>query len=429
MQSAQPSTQHDLRRPAGEGAPRVGILIPEFPGQTHIFFWREIEALRAMGVEPEVVSTRLPPRGIISHSWSTEAMAKTKYLSPPGREDLAAIGRELAHSITGGFARVAASMIRARGLSPRGRLRLLGLAAMGARLAQHARERRWYHVHVHSCADAAHVAMFAHLLSGLSYSITLHSHLRDFGPNQQEKWRHANFAVVITRALLQEVQENLAGSLPSEIAIAPMGVDLKRFVRARAYQSWHEGQPLRVFSCGRLNPCKGHGDLVRAIGILRERGIDARLEIAGEDEQGGSGFHRTIEKQIADAGLAGAVTLLGAVSEDVVRDRIESAHVFSLASLAEPLGVAIMEAMALEVPVVVTGAGGVPELVENNRHGLLVPPASPIPLADAIERVARDELLARRLARAGRDRVVAEFSSDRSAQVLARYVDAKVRST
>ena len=164
--------------------PRVGILIPEFPGQTHIFFWREIEALRAMGIEPELASTRLPPRGIMSHSWSTEAMEKTEYLSPPHLADLAAIGRELAHSITGGFARVAASMIRARGLPLRGRLRLIGLAAMGARLARHARERGWRHVHVHSCADAAHVAMFAHLLSGLSYSVALHSPLRDYGPNR-----------------------------------------------------------------------------------------------------------------------------------------------------------------------------------------------------------------------------------------------------
>jgi colanic acid/amylovoran biosynthesis glycosyltransferase len=412
-----------------EEKPRVGILIPEFPGQTHIFFWREIEALRAMGIEPELASTRLPPRGVISHSWSTEAMETTEYLSPPGIADLAAIGRELAQSMSGGFARVAASMLRARGLPLRGRLRLIGLAAMGARLARHARERGWRHVHVHSCADAAHVAMFAHLLSGLSYSVTLHSPLCDYGPNQREKWRHASFAVVITRALLREVHANLAGSLPSTIAVAPMGVDLQRFVRAGAYQPWSEGHPLRVFSCGRLNLCKGHGDLVRAIGILRDRGIDARAEIAGEDEQGGSGFHRTIEKEIADAGLSEAVTLLGAVSEEVVRDRLESAHVFSLASLAEPLGVAIMEAMALGVPVVVTGAGGVPELVENDRHGLLVPPSSPVALADAIERVARDPVLASRLASAGHDRVVAEFSSDRSAEVLARYVSPELGYT
>jgi colanic acid/amylovoran biosynthesis glycosyltransferase len=405
-----------------KAAPRIGILIPEFPGQTHIFFWRELEALRAMGIEPELASTRLPPRAIMSHSWSAEAIDKTEYLSPPSPADVAAIGGELAHSITGGFARVAASMLRAEGLSVRGRLRLLGLAAMGARLARHARQRGWRHVHVHSCADAAHVAMFAHLLSGLPYSITLHSSLRDYGPNQREKWRHARFAVVITRALLREVQTKLAGSLPSDLAVAPMGVDLQRFVRTSAYQPWQKGQPLRVFSCGRLNLCKGHGDLVAAIGILRGRGIDAHAEIAGEDEQGGSGFHRALEKEIADAGLSGAVTLLGAVSEDTVRERLEAAHVFSLASLAEPLGVAIMEAMALGVPVVVTGAGGVPELVEHNRHGLLVPPSSPVALADAIERVARDPSLARRLARTGHDRVVAEFSSDRSAQVLARRV-------
>jgi len=91
---------------AGKKAPpRIGILIPEFPGQTHIFFWRELEALRAMGIEPELASTRLPPRAIMSHSWSAEAIDKTEYLSPPTPADVASIGGELAHSITGGFAR------------------------------------------------------------------------------------------------------------------------------------------------------------------------------------------------------------------------------------------------------------------------------------------------------------------------------------
>ena len=62
--------------------PRIGYLIPELPGQTHIFFWREIQEMEAMGAEIPLISTRLPNRGIISHSWSEEAMARTRYLLP-----------------------------------------------------------------------------------------------------------------------------------------------------------------------------------------------------------------------------------------------------------------------------------------------------------------------------------------------------------
>lgn len=400
---------------------KLAVLIPEFPGQTHIFFWRELGAMKELGVEPEVVSTRRPPPALMSHSWAEEAKASTIYLTPPAPADLLGAGREAGRAGARGLARVASSVARATGVDARARLRLLGLVAMGAKLAGLARERGWEHVHAHSCADAAHVALFAHLLSGLPYSLTLHGPLQDYGPNQAEKWRHAKFAIVITRKLLGEVEAELRGNLPARVEIAPMGVDVQRFVRRAPYAAWDGRGPLRLFSCGRLNPCKGHGDAVAAVGLLRARGIDARLEIAGEDEQGGAGFHRQLAAEIAATGQGDSVTLLGAVSEERVRAGLEQAHVFVLASLAEPLGVAIMEAMALAVPVVATGAGGVPELVRDGVDGLLVPPEAPAALADAVERIARDGALAERLARSARERVVAGFDSTRSARMLVEH--------
>lgn len=59
---------------------KIGYLVPQFPGQTHVFFWREIAALEAMGVEPVLFSTRPPPAGLIAHDWSQAAMARTSYL-------------------------------------------------------------------------------------------------------------------------------------------------------------------------------------------------------------------------------------------------------------------------------------------------------------------------------------------------------------
>jgi glycosyltransferase involved in cell wall biosynthesis len=401
---------------------KVGVLIPEFPGQTHAFFWRELAALRGLGVEPELVSTRRPPAGIVSQSWAKEAMARTVYLAPPSTADVAAMAAEAARDTPFGTMRAARSIVRARGIDRRGRARLLGLAATGARLARLARRRGWRHVHVHSCGDAAHVAMFANRLAGTPYSLTLHGPLEDYGPNQREKWRYARFAVVITQRLLREVREELDGALPPVVEVAPMGVDVQRFTRSSPYEAWSGRGELRIFSCGRLNPCKGHADLIDALGMLRGRGIDARLAIAGEDEKGGTGYHRELAGHVASAGLDGAVTLLGAVSEERVREGLERAHVFSLASKAEPLGVAIMEAMALEVPVVVTGAGGVPELVRDGQDGLLVPPQSAPELANALERLARDADAARRLAHAARERVVAGFDSSTSARVLARNI-------
>jgi glycosyltransferase involved in cell wall biosynthesis len=252
--------------------------------------------------------------------------------------------------------------------------------------------------------------------------MTLHGPLDDYGPNQKEKWRHAKFAFVITQKLLGEVNQELAGALPPRIELAPMGVELGKFNRSVPYTPWTGEGPLRIFACGRLNPCKGHADLIDAVGLLRQRGIDARLAIAGEDEAGGTTYRKVLEAKLAESRLGDAVTLMGAVSEDKVRGGIESAHIFSLASIQEPLGVAIMEAMAMRVPVVVTGAGGVPELVDDGVDGILVPPQNAEVLASKLEAVARDAKEAQRLGEAGRHKVETKFSSERSAEMLAQML-------
>ena len=175
-------------------------------------------------------------------------------------------------------------------------------------------------------------------------------------------------------------------------------------------------------SCGRLNSVKGHQDLLEAVRQLRDAGHDVRLTIAGEDDAGGTGYRRVLEARVQELGLAPFVTLLGAVSESEVRRQLMSAHVFALASWHEPLGVALMEAMACEVPTIGTAAGGVAELIADGVDGLLVPPRSPPALAQAILRVAGDPELARRLGRAGRDRIVQGFGAARGAETLIRLI-------
>jgi colanic acid/amylovoran biosynthesis glycosyltransferase len=399
----------------------IGYLIPEFPGQTHIFFWREAKALRELGIEVDYVSTRTPRKSLVSHSWASEAMSQTAYLYPMRPIHLPAALGQILRAGPIKWGRVLAAIIRAEGYSFSGKMRLAALAVLGARLASIARKRGWTHLHVHSCADSAHLAMFAHLFSSLPYSMTLHGPIKDYGPNQKQKWRFAKFAIVITQKLFKEVHQELAGHLPPNIVVAPMGVELRHFARREPYVAWNGG-PCRVFACGRLNPCKGHDDLIRAIALLRDRGIEAHLKIAGEDDSGGP-YRKQLEQLIAELHLQDRITLLGAVSENVVRSELEAAHVFALGSLHEPLGVAIMEAMAMEAPVVVTGAGGVPELVDDEANGLLVNPRNPSEMADAIAKILNDAALAARLSRAGREKVMRSFDSSISAKAIAQQLN------
>ena len=396
---------------------RIGYLVPEYPGQTHVMFRRELEQLADLGVQVDVVSTRRPTTAATTHAWSEQAGRETTYLYPLTLDSLIPLLFQVFQAGPRGWGRVVAAL-RHSERSPSGKLRLLAAVALGARLAALARRRQWRHLQVHSAASAADVARFAALLGGPPYSLTLHGPLSDYGPDQAAKWQAAAFGIVITHRLRRELTETLAEHRPDRLAVAGMGVRSGTFVRPEPYRRWPGTGPVELFSCGRLNPAKGHLDLIEAVHLVRENGFAVHCAIAGEDEAGGSGYRQVLQDRIAQLDLTAAVSLLGPVSEADVIAHLHRAHLFALASLEEPLGVAIMEAMAAGTPVVVTSSGGVPELVTDGVDGLLVPPQAPKDLAAAIIRILRDPDLADRLSTAAAASAAHRAAGPSSADVL-----------
>lgn len=397
---------------------RICYLIPEFPAQTHAFFWREAKEVNKLGGEVAFVSTRRPPRRIQSHAWGPEAEAATTYLFPLKGGAFFTTLLVVIMAGPAGWCRVMhTALVEAEG-GLKVKLHNAALVLMGARLAKIMKQNDCDHVHVHSCANAAMIATLAHRLTGLSYSLTLHGPLHDYGPNQKTKWRYAKFAIIITKKLLGEAKEQLAGYLPKDIRIAPMGVTVESFIRSSVYEPYRGEGSARLFSCGRLNAIKGHRELIRAVALLRSRGVDVSVTIAGEDEQGGSGFRKVLEALVDELGLGEHVHLLGAVDEKTVRERLESAHAFVLPSYHEPLGVAIMEAMAMQTPVVTTRQGGVTELVDDGVDGLLVNAKDIEPLADQLMALLNDPAVAERLSHASRRKIEQQFHSGVSASAI-----------
>jgi colanic acid/amylovoran biosynthesis glycosyltransferase len=397
--------------PSRARAGRIGYLVPGFPAQTHAFFWREMRALEGLGVAVDLLSTRRPPRGTLCHDWSGEAMARTTYLHPPGVRGGAATAQLMVRR-AGDVRRCVALASRLGLSSARGRVRLWGLVSTGATLAALCEGRGLKHVHVHSCADAALVAMFANLLGGPSYSLTLHGAVGDYGAGQEEKWGRAAFGFVVARALLPGLRAAAPSLCVEKVGVAPMGVDLARFRRTRPYPL-PGGAPV-VVSCGRLHVGKGPLDLVRAVALLREQGVAVELRLVGEGPARGE-----IEALIRQLDLSSRVCLVGALTEEGVRGELERARLFALASHHEGLTVATMEAMAMGLPVVVTGVGGVPELVRHGVDGLLVPAYDPAGVAGAVRLLLGDPELAARMGASGAQRVTEHFHSGISAERLA----------
>jgi glycosyltransferase involved in cell wall biosynthesis len=143
--------------------------------------------------------------------------------------------------------------------------------------------------------------------------------------------------------------------------------------------------------------------------MLRERGIDVWCEIVGEGP-----LHDHLAEQVASSGLESHVHLCGALPQPGVVRLLHTADVAVLASYPtkdgrkEGIPVALMEAMAAELPVVASSISGIPELVSLDA-GILVPPGDPSALADALGRLEASEELRKKMGVAGRRIVERDF--------------------
>jgi len=163
--------------------------------------------------------------------------------------------------------------------------------------------------------------------------------------------------------------------------------------------------------------------LIRACALLAERGTSFRCEVIGEGP-----LENELRGQIDELGLQSNVVLTGAKPQTQLRLRLAAANVFVLPSVIDPDGgmdnlpTVIMEAMATGLPVVSTNIGGIPEMVVENKTGFLVQPGDAPAMADAIEKVITDPLLAQRLGECGYDRARTLFAIEKNVRELCALI-------
>jgi glycosyltransferase involved in cell wall biosynthesis len=406
------------------GRLRIGYLVPEFPAQSHAFFWREISALRDLGVDAVLLSTRQPPPSSVSHLWAESAMRDTHYLLSHSLGEWVAALLFLLRRFIGRTLPLIAALSDQEYSAPGARLKLLAAILVAARLARFAEAQNLTHIHVGSCGRCAEVAALGAILGGFTYSLSmLGPTFETYGKQHKLKWRNAAFGIFQSQKLVQQGRHFLGPDFPRRFAHAPVGVDTDRMVRHAPYLSWRRDGKCRLYSCGRLDPVKGHEDVIDAVCLLRARGIDAELTIGGEDNHGGHGYRINIEGHIAKRGASEFVHLLGAVSEETNMLQYEAAHVYVMGSHDEAAGaVAAMEAMSMSTPVVMTRAGATEELISSGEDGLLTAPGCPDQLADAVHQLLLDPELVERLRNSGRLKIQACYSHFVSAEAIRSFL-------
>lgn len=252
------------------------------------------------------------------------------------------------------------------------------------------------------------VAMYGAWLLGVPFSFT--GHAADLFRNRaalRDKIRRAEFIVCISefhrRFFLSE------GARPEQLFIAYCGLDTAHFAPRRRVRP--EGAPFHILSSGRLVEKKGFDVLIRACGILRERGFPFRCTIAGSGP-----LEAELRAQVQAAGLGDLIAITGeALKQEDIPAFMEQGDIYCLHCVwakdndVDGLPQMLMEAMACGLPSISTELVGIPDLCIHEQTGLLTQPGDATGLADALMRLAQDPELADRVAVAGRARVLDTF--------------------
>jgi colanic acid/amylovoran biosynthesis glycosyltransferase len=400
----------DAKRNGDESALRIGYLIPEFPGQTHIWMWREIEWTLRWAQFVHIYSTRAPAdRDRARHAFAKTSESMTSMLWP-GPVVRPVVWAAMKHP---------RGLLEAIGLcftlpidKTPGFVQLLKLVPSACSLSKTAEEQRLTHLHSHSCANSAVLAMMAKRISKIPFSLTLNANVEWWGGAMREKFADASFTLAITDWLLAQCKQSYPDLDPEQLLLGRIGVDTSSWP-AKTDLTRVAGQPVKVVTVARLHDSKGHDDLIRAIELLVQQGRDVTLRLVGDGPE-----RAALEAQVAKAGLQSRISFAGSVAEDQIKRELRDADIFALASHAEPLGVVYMEAMASGVPTIGTRAGGVGEIITHGHDGLLVEPRNPPALAKGIEQLIDDTELARTLAINGRKTIVERFDSRIGASTL-----------
>lgn len=264
-------------------------------------------------------------------------------------------------------------------------------------------------LYAHFANDPTTMTYFASRLAGLSYSISAHA--KDIYLHEpsflQKKISNACFLTTCTGFNATYIKEMFADNL--RVLRTYHGIDLDMYqVRKKTTV---DALP-HILSIGRFVPKKGFPVMIKALQLLREQGFEFRCSIIGDGP-----MKQEMDELIARYGLTESVRLLPPMSQTELFTYYHSADIFALACEVQKDGDrdgipnVIVESMALEIPVVATRVSGIPECVDHEGSGLLVPEKDPRKFADALARLLVSPALRHSYGKAGRKIVESEFDA------------------
>ncbi len=395
------------------GLPVLGMILKGYPRISETFISNEILLLEKLGFTIHLFSMRRP-RENFSHESVKKIRAKEDYLP---ETLLKPLPRLLYHNLflaakkPGVYAGALKAAYR-RFLRTHKSATIKHLLQAGYLAHRFLPASGVTHLHAHFAHSPTSVAMFTSHLTGLPFSFTAHAKdIYTSNPRQiSEKIGLARFVVTCTEYNKKHLRE-LSDGYATPIHRNYHGIDIKLFSDKNEIPKI-PAPPYQILTIARLTAKKGLPTIYKALRILCDQGISLHHTHIGGGED-----REKIISLIKDLDLGSVTRLLGTQPHQVVLEHYKKADLFVLgcevASNGDRDGIpnVLLESMAMGVPVVVTDISAIPELVENESTGLLVPPGQPDKLAKAMLRLLTDGKLRNRVIAAGKQRVVRKFDN------------------
>ena len=285
-------------------------------------------------------------------------------------------------------------------------------------------------VHIHEVWHyAGYAASRAARMRGIPYIVTIHGELSEWS-FQHKSWKKLLYRKAVLdkvlknafalHAITQAEKERIAElGYGTPVMVAPNGIDPTPFDKLPDPSAFLEKYPALegkrvILFMGRLNPKKGLDILAHSFSTLRSRFPDPALLIAGPDEEG---TQKKIESILCSEGTLDSAIFTGMLSGEDRLAAMSTADVFVLPSYSEGFSIAILEAMAARLPIVITDGCNFPE-VADHEAGFVVE-ASQIPVAQAIGSLLSDTKLRYRIGDNGRKLVTERYTWQAAASKIA----------
>jgi colanic acid/amylovoran biosynthesis glycosyltransferase len=404
---------------------KIAYFLSRFPYLTETFILREMILLRELGLDVYVFSM-LPPLPTPVHE-QVEEMMPYVYYSPflfSWRLMLAQfhfLFRSPVRYVQAGWRAIWQTW-----REPAVLLRSLLLFPKSVYFASQMQELGIDHIHAHFVWVNGIAGRVAADLTGITLS--LHPHAFGLFMRDRESLRRqlelADGIVTISDYHRQYIAELCPRWSPDDIRNGHLGLDPEEFKPEGVPP---ETESVRIISVGSLYEKKGHKFLIDACVELAEKGYAFHCSIVG-----GGPLQAALQARIDQYCLQDRVSLLGAKTLAEVKDLYRQSDLFALPCVVASSGdrdgmpYVLIEAMAVQLPVITTPVTGIPELVRNGETGLLVPERDARALALAIERLINDGHLRQMLAQQGWQVVLTEFDIHQTAAQLATIFEALV---